>query len=55
MPSFLNKVFTLSIQQEKRGFLNENPLPFYHFPTENSHLKEGVGHVPMSRWELNDD
>ncbi|WP_229150520.1 hypothetical protein [Bacillus wiedmannii] len=27
---------------------------FYHFPTENFHLKKWVGHGPMSRWELND-
>jgi len=25
----------------------------YHSPTENSHLKEWVGHGLMSRWEMN--
>lgn len=28
-------------------------LLFYHFPTENSHLKEWIGHGLMSRWEMN--
>ncbi|PPA81170.1 hypothetical protein [Brevibacillus laterosporus] len=26
---------------------------FYHFPTEDSHFKECVGHRPMSKWEMN--
>lgn len=25
----------------------------YHLPTEDSHLKEGEGRSPMSRWEMN--
>ncbi|SME50369.1 L-threonine 3-dehydrogenase [Bacillus mobilis] len=41
-----NKVTNLNV--------GDKVVSFYHFPTENSHLKEWVGHVPMSRWELND-